>query len=70
MYLTIEELYALREQYTDELRKAQAKVDVISDLIKLAEVKEPVKSENGGAEETETETVVIELVDDPCETTI
>lgn len=68
MYLTIEELYALREQYTDELRKAQAKVDVISDLIKLAEVKEPVKSENGGAEETET--VVDELVDEPCETTI
>ena len=45
MCLTIEELYALREQYVEELKKAQAKVTVISDLIKLAEDKEPVKSE-------------------------
>lgn len=55
MFLTIEELYVLREQYVDELNKAQAKVAVISDLIKLAEDKEPVKSE--GEEEVSEEVV-------------
>lgn len=57
MFLTIEELYALREQYVDELNKAKAKVSVISDLIKLAEDKEPVKSEGEGEEEVSEEVV-------------
>ena len=57
MFLTIEELYALREQYVDELNKEKAKVSVISDLIKLAEDKEPVKSEGEGEEEVSEEVV-------------
>ncbi len=58
MFLTIEELYALKEQYIDELNKAQAKVAVVGDLIKLAESKvvEPVCEE----EAVETEEVAYE----------
>ena len=61
MVLTIEELYALKEQYVDELNKAQAKVAVICDLVKMAESKEPVKtdfeSEEDPAEEFVGDTI-------------
>ena len=55
MFLTIEELYAFKEQYVDELNKAQAKVVVICDLIKLAQDKEPIKTECEEYNETETQ---------------
>ena len=52
MYLTIEELLALKEQYIEEMYKLQARVDVVCDLIELAKSKvvetveeEPVKEE-------------------------
>jgi hypothetical protein len=56
MYITIEELYSMKEQYFEELRACQAKISVVEDLIKVAEDKEPVKREEDfQAETTEVE---------------
>jgi hypothetical protein len=52
MYISYEELKAMEEQYYEQLRNAQAHLDVIRDLLKIAEAKEPVKSE---CDETEVE---------------
>ena len=48
MYLTIEELLALKEQYIEEIYKLQAKIDVVCDLVELAKSKvvETLKTRN------------------------
>lgn len=54
MFISYEELKEMEGKYVEELRNAQSHLDVIRELIKVAEEKEPVKSE---CDEVETEEV-------------
>ena len=58
-----EELHKLKAEYMDELKKAQAKCEVVDDLIaKFAFVNTPFE-ENPVIEETETEVLVEQQID-------
>ena len=54
MFISYEELKEMEEKYVEELRNAQSHLDVIRELIKVAEEKEPVKSK---CDEVDTEEV-------------
>lgn len=43
MFISYEELKAMEEQYCEQLRNAQAHLDVVRELLKFAEEKETVK---------------------------
>ncbi len=43
MFISYEELKDMEEKYFEQLRTAQARLDVVRELLKLAEEKEPVK---------------------------
>lgn len=43
MFISYEELKAMEEQYYEQLRNAQAHLDVVRELLKFAEEKEAVK---------------------------
>ena len=43
MFISYEELKVMEEQYCEQLRNAQAHLDVVRELIKIAEEKEAVK---------------------------
>ena len=61
MYLTIEELLALKEQYVEEIYKLQAKIDVVCDLVELAKSK-VVETEQVEPVEEETEQAYGEVI--------
>ena len=44
MFISYEELKLMEEKYREEVRSAKAHLDVICELIKIAEDKEPVKT--------------------------
>lgn len=55
--MDIETLYALKAQYDRELMKAEAKVEVVTDLINLAIAAQPTaETTNDEVDETEIET--------------
>lgn len=63
MFLTIEEMLDLQAKYVEEKKVLDAKIAVVSDMIALAQAKEPLKDENDGFCETETEEAVEETID-------
>lgn len=56
MFLTIEEMYAFKEKYENEISELIRKKAVVDEFIAFAEAKETVKSE----EETEAETDTVD----------
>jgi hypothetical protein len=60
MCITIDELYAMKEQYLSELRAVEAKIAVVGDLIAVASAKVEVKSEEPEVEAELVETTVEE----------
>lgn len=60
MFLTIEELYAFKNKYEEEIAELQRKKSVVDEFIAFAESKENVKSdeETEEVEETAEETVL------------
>lgn len=60
MFISYEELKAMEEQYAEQLRVAQSHLEVIRELIKVAEEKHVVVEEQteevGFQEEIETQT--------------
>lgn len=53
MFLTLEEMTELKAQYEKEMFLLQAKIEVVNDLMAIAQSKESAKSEEDVVEETE-----------------
>lgn len=53
MYITIEEMYELKNKYSKEILELEMKKAVVDDLIAFAEAKEPCKSDEEEVEEIE-----------------
>lgn len=45
MYITVEEMYALKAEYDKQILELEMKKAVVGDLIAIAEAKAPVESE-------------------------
>lgn len=61
MFLTIEEMYAFKEKYENEISELIRKKAVVDEFIAFAEAKETVKSEEENEiEETEAETDTVD----------
>ena len=56
MFITVEEMYAMREEYDKQIVELEMKKSVVNDFIALAEAKEQAKR----ATEIETETETVE----------
>jgi hypothetical protein len=56
MFITVEEMYAMREEYDKQIVELEMKKSVVNDFIALAEAKEQAKR----AIEIETETETVE----------
>ena len=56
MCITIEDLYAMKESYEDQIRLLQLKVGVVNDLIGVAVAKEPCKCDTVEVLDTVTTT--------------
>lgn len=54
MFITIDELYEMKDKYSREILELEMKKDVVDDLIKYAEAKQ-VSHEEVELEEVETE---------------
>lgn len=52
MYITVEEMYAMKEKYEKEMLELEMKKSVVEDFIRFAEAKKPVEE---ATEEVETE---------------
>jgi hypothetical protein len=63
MYITVEELYDLKNKYIKEIIELEMKKAVVDDLISIAEAKKPVV-EGVCEDEEETEEVVEETTTD------
>ena len=55
MFMTIEEMYAMKEQYSKEILELEMKKAVVDDFIRFVEAKKPVVVEDVCDEETEVE---------------
>lgn len=55
MFITVEEMYALKEQYSKEILELEMKKSVIDDFIRIAEAKEPCESESDETVDAEYE---------------
>ena len=53
MYITIEEMYAMKDKYSKEILELEMKKAVVDEFIEFAEAKTPVVCEEEVAEETE-----------------
>ena len=57
MYITLEELYDMKNRYSKEILELEMKKAVVDDLIVFAEAKAPVQEEVEEEETVEEETV-------------
>lgn len=53
MFITVEEMYALRAEYDKQILELEMKKSVVGDLIAIAEAKAPVETETENEAETE-----------------
>jgi hypothetical protein len=63
MFMTIEEMYAMKEQYSKEILELEMKKAVVDDFIRFVEAKQPVAVEDV-CDEEETEVVEEETATD------
>ena len=62
MFLTIEELYAFKAKYEEQIAELNRKKAVVDEFIAFAEAKAPVEEVVEVQEETETEDVKLESI--------
>jgi hypothetical protein len=60
MFITVEEMYELKEQYSKQILELEMKKAVVDEFIAFAEAKSPI--EEVAVEETETEDIELGTV--------